>query len=236
MNDLSTKIIVALDCDAYQARDLAQQLQGHASWLKVGMTLYYQEGPAIIKELKQLGYKVFVDLKLHDIPHQVKGAAKSITLAGADMFTVHASGGLQMLEQASAGSQEAAAITGSVPYILAITVLTSIDKQVLSQIGVTNELPEQVVNLAKLAQKAKLDGVVSSAQEAADLRRVLGNKALIVTPGVRLINADAQDQQRVATPKSAFESGASHIVVGRPITEAPDPAEAFEVIVESCNQ
>jgi orotidine-5'-phosphate decarboxylase len=229
------KIIVALDCDAYEARDLASQLQNHATWLKVGMTLFYQAGPDIVKELKQLGFKIFVDLKLHDIPHQVRGAARSVTEAGADMLTVHAAGGLQMMQQAQAGALEGAENTGYVPITLAITVLTSIDQPILSQLGVTTALPKQVENLALLAQQAGLSGVVASAQEAANLRQVLGQQAAIVTPGVRPSGTDTQDQQRVATPKSALASGASHLVIGRPITEAANPATAFDTIAASCD-
>jgi orotidine-5'-phosphate decarboxylase len=231
--DTSERIIVALDCDAYEARDLAEHLRNQATWLKVGMTLYYQEGPAIIKDLKRLGFKIFVDLKLHDIPHQVRGAAASITLVGADMLTVHASGGLQMMQQAKAGVIEAAETSGLMPIILAVTVLTSTEQKELSQLGIGIPVAKQVANLAELAQQAGLDGIVSSAQEAAELRQLLGDQATIVTPGVRPANADTQDQKRVATPKSALESGASHLVIGRPITQAADPRQAFIDIVRS---
>jgi orotidine-5'-phosphate decarboxylase len=246
------KIIVALDCSAAEARDLACQLQGQASWLKVGMTLYYGEGPAIVREFKQMGFKVFVDLKLHDIPHQVRGAARAVTLAGADMLSVHAAGGVAMMQQARAGAAEAAGAggaiatdgeaaagsggsdsNGSLPILLAITVLTSIDHETLNRIGVTSPLPKQVENLAELAMRAGLDGVVASPQEVEALRGKFADKPVIVTPGVRPSGSETQDQQRVATPRSALLAGADYLVIGRPITAHTSPRQAFKDIVGS---
>lgn len=220
------RVIVALDCDRQTALDLAKQLQGKAKWLKVGMTLYYAEGPQIVEIFKLLGFKVFLDLKFHDIPHQVQGAAASAVEAGADMITMHAVGGVPMMQAA----QAAVDASGTEADTLAITVLTSMDEETLSQTGVSRAMADQVKALAACAQQAGLSGVVASPQEAAMLRELLGPDALIVTPGVRPVGAELGDQSRVATPKAAFDAGASHIVVGRPITQADDPAAAFDAI------
>lgn len=220
------RVIVALDCDRQTALDLAKKLQGKAKWLKVGMTLYYAEGPQIVEIFKLLGFKVFLDLKFHDIPHQVQGAAASAVEAGADMITMHAVGGVPMMQAAQAAVDE----SGTEADTLAITVLTSMNEETLAQTGVSRGVGEQVRALAACAQEAGLSGVVASPQEAAMLRELLGPDALIVTPGVRPVGAALGDQSRVATPKAAFDAGASHIVVGRPITQADDPAAAFDAI------
>ena len=223
----SERIIVALDCGADEALALAHALKGKASWLKVGMTLYYQEGPSIVKALKDLGFNVFLDLKFHDIPHQVYGAAASAARSGADMITMHAIGSLEMMRAAIDGLIEA-----ELPDVvtLGITVLTSMSPEALAATGVARPLPEQVAALAAQAKEAGISGVVASPQEAAALREILGPDAFIVTPGVRPAGAALGDQSRVATPAQAFANGASHIVVGRPITEADDPVAAFEAI------
>lgn len=220
------RVIVALDCDRATALSLAKSLQGKAKWLKVGMTLYYAEGPSIVEILKLLGFKVFLDLKFHDIPHQVRGAAASAVEAGADMVTMHAVGGIPMMKAAQAAVDE----SGCDAATLAITVLTSMDDETLAQTGVARPMVDQVKTLAQCASEAGLSGVVASPQEASMLREVLGPDAFIVTPGVRPVGADKGDQSRIATPKQAFDNGASHIVVGRPITQADDPAAAFEAI------
>lgn len=226
------RIIVALDCDAaWEAVVMADALVGRASWVKVGMTLYYAEGPALIQMFKRRGFKVFLDLKFHDIPHQVEGAARSAAASGADMITMHTMGGLAMMQAAQRGAEQGAAqIEAAVPATLGITVLTSMDDAALSATGVTRPVREQVLAMAGLAQQAGISGVVASPQEARDLRELLGPDAFIVTPGVRPRGADLGDQSRVATPAQAFENGASHIVIGRPITQAADPAVAFDAI------
>ncbi len=220
------RIIVALDCDRSTALSLAKRLQGKAKWMKVGMTLYYAEGPSIVEILKLLGYNVFLDLKFHDIPHQVHGAAASAVEAGADMVTMHAVGGVPMMEAA----QNAVDESGCDAATLAITVLTSMDDETLAQTGVSRPMADQVKELALCAQQAGLSGVVASPQEARMLRDLLGPDAYIVTPGVRPLGSAKGDQSRVATPKEAFDNGASHIVVGRPITQAIDPVAAFDEI------
>ena len=228
------KVIVALDLpDAESALELARTLRGHVGWVKVGMTLYYAEGPAIVREMRSLGFKVFVDLKLHDIPHQVEGAARTLTRAGADMFTVHAAGGSAMMEAAvSAAAAAAERFRVSRPSVIAVTVLTSLDDAALESVGVSRPAAEQVSALAALARDAGVDGVVCSPQEAAAMRELLGPGALVVTPGVRPSGADAGDQARTATPAEAIEAGASHLVIGRPVTGAADPAAAARDIVK----
>ena len=225
------RIIVALDCDRSRALELADMLAGHATWLKIGMTLFYQEGPYFVTALQKRGFKVFLDLKFHDIPHQVKGAAKAAAEAGADMLTMHAIGGIKMMEAAKEGLAQARWVDTE-PISLGITVLTSMSAEDLELTGVTRSVTDQVIELAKQAKEAGLSGVVASPQEALMLREVLGNDAYIVTPGVRPVGSDLSDQSRVSTPKQAFDNGASHIVVGRPITEQADPVAAFEAIAK----
>jgi orotidine-5'-phosphate decarboxylase len=199
------------------------------------MTLYYAQGPSIVQEFKALGYKIFVDLKLNDIPHQVRGAAQSIASAGADLLTVHASGGQEMMEAANAGVIAGATGDYNVPYVIAITVLTSFNQTTLNSIGIQNSVEEQVGKLADLAIQSGLDGVVCSPQETASLRHRIRKDAIIVTPGVRPASAANQDQQRVATPQAALKAGATYLVIGRPITQAEDPKQAFDDIVRSIN-
>ncbi len=228
------RIIVALDCERDEACDLAQKLQGCASWIKIGMTLFYAYGPSIIADLKQYGFHVFLDLKLHDIPHQVEGAAAAIAACGADLLTVHAAGGRAMMEAACRGAFRAAQSHHiAPPALLAVTVLTSMSDVDLADIGCANTMTDQVLHLATQARISGLAGVVASPQEASMLRDSLGSDALIVTPGVRPVGSDMTDQSRVATPMQAFAAGASHIVIGRPITQAEDPRAAYNAIVES---
>jgi len=228
------RIIIALDCAPDEAIVLGEKLAGHARWVKVGMTLYYAVGPKIVRDFHKLGFKVFVDLKLHDIPHQVQGAARSLAIAGADLFTVHASGAADMMESAVKGAAKGAAESGQeAPTVCGITVLTSMDAATLNSIGVECEPLEQVTRLASLAKDAGLDGIVCSPKEASAMRELLGDDAFIVTPGVRPQGAALGDQSRVATPQAAFEAGASHLVIGRPVTRAADPVRAFDDIVAS---
>jgi len=229
------RIIVALDCNLDEAFNLAEKLIGRATWMKVGMTLFYENGPSVVYALKEQGFKVFLDLKFHDIPHQVEGAAASAARSGADMITMHTVGGIDMMKKAQEGAERAASELGlENPVTLGITVLTSMDKQSLESVGINREVADQVRVLAQDAQASGLSGVVSSPEEASMLRELLGADAYIVTPGVRPAGAEKGDQSRVATPKEAFRAGASHIVIGRPITQASDPAAAFDAIVASC--
>lgn len=230
-------VIVALDCGQAEAMALAHALRGRVSWLKVGMTLYYAEGPDIVARLREMGFSIFVDLKLHDIPHQVAGAASEIAKLGAGMFTVHASGGSAMVRAAVESSRRTAEEVGvAAPAVLAVTVLTSTGDTGLAEIGIEGTTAEQVPRLARLAQSAGVDGVVCSPHEAALMRELLGEGALVVTPGVRPAWSDPDDQARVATPAAALAAGASHLVIGRPVTGAPNPAEAAERIMSEIEE
>jgi orotidine-5'-phosphate decarboxylase len=225
-------VIVALDLPRDEALALADELRGRVRWLKVGMTLFFAEGPEIVARLREKGFEVFVDLKLFDIPHQVAGAAAQIARLGAAMLTVHASGGSAMMRAAVESSRRAADEVGlPAPAVLAVTVLTSSDDAVLAEVGVEHTALEQVRRLAEVARAAGVDGVVCSPREAAEMREVLGEKALVVTPGVRPQWAEAGDQARIATPEMALAAGASHLVIGRPITAAPVPVQAVARIL-----
>ena len=225
-------IIVALDCDRETALELADKLSGKAVWVKVGMTLFYRYGPAIVDDMRARGLRVFLDLKLHDIPFQINGAAFSASLTGADLLSIHGLGGAAMIAEGRRGVEAAAAERGGErTRLLAISVLTSMDAEALASIGVESPLAEEVARLAKLSVDAGSDGIVCSPQEAAEMRALLGPDALIVTPGVRPAGADVGDQKRIATPAAAIAAGASKLVIGRPITGAEDPAAAFDAIV-----
>ena len=231
------RIIVALDCDAEGACDIARKLIGKATWVKVGMTLYYAAGPQIVDALHEMGFKVFLDLKLHDIPHQVYGAAKSAVLAGADMVSVHALGTSAMIEAAVKGAAEASeAMDKPRAQIVAISVLTSMNQESLKEIGIECAVEEEVLRLSALAKSAGADGMVCSPLEASSVRAIFGVEALVVTPGVRLATGALNDQKRAATPAEAFAAGASHVVIGRPITEAPDCGVAFVQMVENAKE
>ena len=229
------RIIVALDHpDLGSALACARSLVGRAKWVKVGMTLFYREGPGAVAAMRDLGFEVFVDLKLHDIPHQVEGAAAALGALGAGIITVHASGGADMMEAAVRGATAGAAGAGVPrPAVIAITVLTSMDADALASVGVSDTASDQAMGLAALARTAGVDGVVCSPREAAEMRALLGPDALVVTPGIRPAGSDADDQARIATAGAAFAAGASYLVIGRPITGAKDPAAAFEAIVNN---
>ena len=221
------QLIVALDFpDAHQALALVDRLEGKCRWFKVGLELYLAAGNSIVETLKRRGFSVFLDLKLHDIPNTVAGAVRSVSSLGADMLTVHASGGPAMLTAAA----EAAASQPSAPRLLAVTVLTSMDQAQLTAIGVEASPSMQALRLAKTAHAAGIEGLVCSPEEAARMRRELPHSVL-VTPGIRPAGAASGDQKRVATPVAALAAGADYLVVGRPITQAVDPAAATSAIL-----
>jgi len=229
-------IIVALDLSRDEALDIATSLRGRVNWLKVGMTLYYAEGPKIVETLREMGFRVFIDLKLHDIPHQASGAAAAIARLGAGMLTVHACGGAAMMVAAVESARAAAAEEGlAAPAVLAVTVLTSADDATLRATGVDRDAAAQVALLGALARDAGVDGVVCSPHEAESMRRLFGPQAYIVTPGVRAAGAVVGDQSRVASPVAAIAAGASHLVIGRPVTAAPDPVAAVDLILAELN-
>ena len=236
------KLIVALDFDTpARALSLAKELSTVAGMFKIGSQLFTLAGPQIVKDIVGSGAKVFLDLKFHDIPHQVAGAARSVTQLGVSMFTVHASGGAEMMRRAAEAVAEVSAQQGTArPAVLAVSVLTSMDANALAQIGVNSSPEESVLRLVKLAEQSGVDGVVASPQEAERIRATVANqKFLIVTPGIRPAdpNANADDQRRVATPAAALAAGANYLVVGRPITAAADPvAAARQIVAEMTSQ
>jgi orotidine-5'-phosphate decarboxylase len=227
------RLIVALDFpSAASALQLVDRLEGRVSWFKVGLELYLAAGPSIVETLRNRGFHLFVDLKLHDIPNTVAGAVHSLASHGASLLTVHASGGRPMLHAAV----EAAARNPDGPGILAVTVLTSMDVEQLEQTGVPGAVALQVQRLAELAACAGVAGMVCSPLEVAQLRSTLGTGPLLVVPGIRPIGASTDDQSRIATPASAIHDGASYLVVGRPIAKSPDPAAAVEAILHQIEQ
>jgi orotidine-5'-phosphate decarboxylase len=221
--DPADRLIVALDFpSANAAMDLVDQLQGVCRWFKVGMELYYAAGNSVVDRLRERGFEVFLDLKLHDIPNTVAGAVRSVAGTGASLLTVHAGGGEKMMRAAVQ-----AANTPGAPKLLAVTVLTSMDAGELSAVGVSEAPATQVLRLARLARTAGIKGLVCSPQEVAAVRAAMGEDSLLVTPGIRpRASGRTDDQSRVATAADAIASGASMLVVGRPITQAADPAVA----------
>lgn len=217
---MSSRLIIALDFpSAEQALAFVAPLDPAQCKLKVGFELFVAAGPDFVRQLTGRGFDVFLDLKFHDIPNTVASACKSAAALGAWMINVHASGGSKMMAAARAALQE----VGNPPKLIAVTVLTSMDKAQLAGTGVGAEPAVQVKHLAQLAATNGLDGVVCSAQEAAMLREALGNDFLLVTPGIRPAGSNQGDQSRVMTPVQAREAGVSYVVVGRPITQAADP-------------
>ena len=224
--DPRQRLIVALDVStAAAARKIVAAVGDSAHAYKVGMQLYTAEGPSIVRELVGSGRRVFLDLKYHDIPNTVGAAVREAARLGASMLTVHASGGVKMLRAAVEAAQKPGLL------VLGVTVLTSLDDVELGKIGLRGGALDQVLRLAALALSNGCKGVVASALEAAALREEFGHDFTIVTPGVRLAGSGPNDQARVVTPSEAISAGASHIVVGRPITEASDPAAEARAIL-----
>lgn len=232
--DVASRIMVALDyATAAEAEALIAALKGIPCYMKVGMQLYFAEGPSFVERLKRDGYRVFVDLKMHDIPNTVKGGAKSLTSIGADMFNVHAAGGRKMMEAALEGMQAALSTGQHQPIVIAVTQLTSTDTAVMNEeIGIPGSVEETVIRYAKLAKEAGLHGVVSSPWEAGQVKKVCGSSFITVTPGIRPAGSSANDQARMMTPARALDSGADYLVIGRPITAQPDPRQAMEQILK----
>lgn len=232
------KLIVALDVDTPEkALGLVKELHSVAGMFKIGSTLFTSAGPQIVKDILALDSKIFLDLKFHDIPHQVAGAARAAAELGVSLFTIHASGGSEMMQRAVDAVNEVEAKRGTRARVLAISVLTSIDAKILEQIGVASSPNESVLRLVRLAEEAGVDGVVASPQEIGTIRNTVSKpEFLVVTPGIRPTSNESEDQKRVATPASAIAAGASYLVVGRPITGAPDPVAAAQEIVAQMQQ
>jgi orotidine-5'-phosphate decarboxylase len=227
---------VALDFGRLEdAIRFARRIAGLTGMFKINTQLFTAAGPEAIRRIAALGPGIFLDLKFHDIPNTVVGAITSAArLPGVQLLNVHATGGLQMLRAAAKAVADASPQTRR-PKLLAVTVLTSLDRAALRQVGITGTLSARVVSLARLAQRAGVDGVVASPHEIRPIRRACGEKFLIVVPGVRPLAGGTQrrdDQTRVATPGEAIRAGADYLVVGRPITSAPDPRAAAQAILE----
>ena len=223
------RLIIALDVSrASEAQKIVNEIGDAASTYKVGKQLFTAEGPQVVRDLVASGRKVFLDLKFHDIPNTVAGAVQSAAGLGVSMLTVHASGGSKMLRAAA----EAAASSSSKPLVLAVTVLTSLNDSDLQELGLPVGVADQVLRLAGIARNAGCTGIVASAHEAASIRRNLGTGFAIVTPGVRFAGGDVGDQARVVTPAEAIKAGATHVVMGRPITGDTNPKSAAERAVK----
>lgn len=228
VGNMEYPVIIALDFPSgAEVSHFLRKFPDEPLFVKVGMELFYREGPAIVQQIKGMGHSVFLDLKLHDIPNTVGRAMKGIARLGVDLVTVHAAGGTEMMKAALAGLDQGTGAAQKRPKCVAVTQLTSTSEwQMQKEQLVLSTLEQSVYHYAKLAKQSGLDGVISSVHEAPIIRH-LGEEFLIITPGIRLENDDVRDQKRVATPKQARQSGASAIVVGRSITESHDPYETY---------
>ena len=233
------RLIVALDVDSFdKMKALVDELGDLISYYKVGMELYYSAGSDTIRYLKEHGKKVFLDLKLHDIPNTVGHSVASVTRLGVNLITIHAAGGRAMMQAASRYAKITADELGvERPKILAVTVLTSFDDQGWQEVGGHLPIQEHVLELAALAKSSGVDGVVASPKEAGSIREMAGkDDFLIVTPGIRPSFAQTDDQKRIATTSQAFKDGSSMLVIGRPITQAIDPCAAARLILKEIKE
>lgn len=229
-----SKPIIALDFSSRKAvEDFLERFENEELFVKIGIELYYQEGPSIVSFVKSKGHKIFLDLKLHDIPNTVENAMRGIAKLGVDMVNVHAAGGTQMIQAAKRGLIAGTSEGNTIPQLIAVTQLTSTtDESMKVEQLIPVSLIESVIHYAKIAYSAGADGVVCSALEVEALNTVLPKEFLKVTPGIRPISSDMNDQKRVTTPSLAKSYGSTHIVVGRPITQANDPKAAYDAIVK----
>ena len=228
LDEARGRLIVALDVpNASAAIELVDRLEGTCAWFKVGLELFVAAGPAVLEPLIARGYSIFLDLKFHDIPNTVAGAVRSAASLGVRMMTIHALGGPTMLTAARS------AIDGisNPPELLAVTILTSMDVDQVSAIGLKRQPSEQVELLARMGLKSGIRGFVCSPHEVGKLRNLTGPEGVLVIPGIRPAGAETGDQKRIATPADALRDGASYLVVGRPITQSPNPAQAADAIL-----
>ncbi len=233
MPDARGRLAVALDAsDRATIVSLARLIAPEAGLAKIGLEAFVSHGPDLVREVAALGLDVFLDLKLHDIPNTVAGAAAAAARTGASIVNVHAAGGSDMMRAARDAARTAAAEAGrAAPRVIAVTVLTSLDAAAVTSVGLSGTPREAALRLAVLAREAGLDGAVCSAEEAAAIRAACGPGFLLVVPGIRPAGSAAGDQRRIATPASAIRDGADVLVVGRPITGSPDPAGAARAVV-----
>ncbi len=231
---IADTLIVALDvADKEEALQICRSLGGKVKIFKVGLQLFLAAGKQIVEAINDSGYRVFLDLKLCDIPHQTSRAVKQIVKMNIAMFTVHTMGGLEMMKQTVRVAEEASLQIGSErPLVLGVTVLTSWSQNQMEELGIKRKVRDQVVKLATLAQEAGLDGIVASPQEVELLRQVVGKSMLIVTPGIRQVKLAKDDQKRTLTPEEAVRAGADYIVIGRPIVCSPNPSAAVSEILD----
>ena len=233
---MKPEIIIALDFPTgKKALSFLDLFEGEQLYVKVGMELFYSEGPSIVKAIKAGGHKVFLDLKLHDIPNTVKSSMKVLASVGADMVNVHAAGGIRMMKAAVEGLEDGS--TGAArPEIIAVTQLTSTDQETMnSELKINGELRDVVLAYARNAQEAGLDGVVCSAWESEEIHAGTSDSFITVTPGIRLLGDAKGDQSRVATPARAKEMGSDYLVIGRSITKADDHVKAYRICMEEIN-
>jgi len=231
---IDPRVIVALDVNSVEeVRALVSKVGPNIKTFKVGMRLFTKYGPALVRELKENGYNIFLDLKYHDIPNTVETACFEAALLGVDMLTIHACGGKEMCRAAVKGAKEGAAKSGNkVPTILAVTVLTSMNEAALKEVGVNNAVELQVLNLATMAINEGVSGIVCSPLEVKKLKSEIKNKFVAVIPGIRLPEGNTNDQKRVASPDAAIKDGADYLVIGRPVYGAPDPVQALKQIYD----
>jgi len=230
MNIAPEKVIVALDfSERKMVSDFYSKISGYNVWVKIGMEVFYSFGPEVIFEAKEKGFKVFLDLKLHEIPNTVEKSLKALVKLPVDMVNVHAAGGSEMMKRAASAVKSAP----SSPLLIAVTQLTSTTtEQMNREQRIQGDVIESVSHYAKLAKDSGCDGVVSSPLEVPAIKLICGSRFLTVTPGIRPSSAESQDQKRITTPEDALRMGADFMVIGRPITEARDPREALQDILK----
>lgn len=220
-------IIIALDLDYEDSLEFAKKIDPKHCRLKVGSQLFTQKGPQIIEELSILGFDIFLDLKFHDIPNTVASAVEVASEMGVWMLNVHTSGGSKMMEAARLAANKSA----NPPLVVGVTILTSLNQVDMNELGVKN-ISNQINDLASLAHKSSLDGIVCSAGDVRNIKSLLGKDFLTITPGIRSINAQKDDQSRISSAKQAIEDGSDYLVIGRPITQSSDPLKSLEIFLK----
>jgi len=224
---LISPIIIALDLDYEDSLEFAKKIDPNYCRLKVGSQLFTQKGPQIIEELSMLGFDIFLDLKFHDIPNTVASAVEVASEMGVWMLNVHTSGGSKMMEAARLAANKSA----NPPLVIGVTILTSLNQVDMNELGVKN-ISNQINDLASLAHKSSLDGIVCSAGDVRNIKSLLGEDFLTITPGIRSINAQKDDQSRISSAKQAIEDGSDYLVIGRPITRSSDPLKSLEIFLK----